>query len=927
MKKLMFVLAAVAGGSMAFGAVARVGSSEFDSVADALASIQGETATTVTMLANESAAVEVPSYVTIDMSPNARITGALTGAGEVTLSADSTGSTYNRWFSEGQLTGFNGTVHLRQGRYEAQHNFSHAGLTVKIDNGAQLSTGGTGEWTCAFVVAGTGWTAEPQFAISKAALRIGNSVTGTISAQEGSVVSVGTYNSNNINLSGKITAPNGLTLICNQSDAVITVSGASNEISSTTVTGAGSVALGHQSAIGHTITVTSGATLNLNDKRPGTGNGYALTCEAGAKLRTSNNNYNSTTAVIKSLTLAGDLTIDKPSNMNNMSLGLGIGQNGADKTTLNLGSHTLKLNNGDSFYFRGTTVTGDGTIEVAANQRVIIYQCATTAADATLKIAGNANIELQNGDSALTVKNLILNGNLAMNGSDARPITVTGTLSGTGSIVNLALADGATIDVSEVPENGVVAQATNALTLGSDVKLAINGEVTEAYELTKDGNTVVATPKTEPEPEPDPDYDADMGGTKYTSITEAVLHVSGGATLKVLRPITLTEPLVLDGLFNGVLDLNGFSLTSSGDGDVVSTLEGSVVTITGKGSIVKEGADYAMTSKGLTTIAATTGTPVIGGIVAAPSRASKVSFAYGYYPETPVKTKIDWTGCVSNAKTPVLSVHHTAEHPSTSIMTEVFNPIQEIDGVLYECEYGGGFNGETELIRMFTYLYTVAEVTMDVSENVTIPYVFNVATESESGIVYARIAKATASGTMNGKPLFSYTPMPADINFQVLPNTGYHNPKVMANGEEVTANASGYYHITAVDGGVNIVVTAEEIPMVPSWINSEDSAAVAKYNTWAQKAGVTDPTTAKKAAFAFNCANTDKAVEDEEAAFVITSIEIVDGVPKVTAKMTNLAGEDYLITPVIKGSATVNGKYNLDQNNPDAKFFKAVIGL
>lgn len=234
---------------------------------------------------------------------------------------------------------------------------------------------------------------------------------------------------------------------------------------------------------------------------------------------------------------------------------------------------------------------------------------------------------------------------------------------------------------------------------------------------------------------------------------------------------------------------------------------------------------------------------------------------------------------------------------------------------------------DTERVLIFTYLYTVAEVTMDVSEHVTIPHVFNVATETESGMMYARIAKATPAGFIKGEQQFSYTPMPADINFQVLPNSGYRNPTVTANGAAVEPAETGYYHITAVDGGVTIVVTAEEIPTVPTWINSEDSAAVAKYNEWATAKGVNDPTAAKKAAFAFNCANTDVAIEEENDAFVITSIEIVDGVPQVTAKLVNLAGEEYNVTPVIKGSATVDGEYTLEQDNASAKFFKAVIDL
>lgn len=923
MKKFLLLAAAIVCGSMSFGEVARIGSTEFDSVADALASIQGETATTITMLANESAAVEVPSYVTIDMSPNARITGALTGSGEVTLSADSTGSTYNQWFTEGQLTGFNGTVHLLKGRYEAQHNFSHAGLTIKIDNGAQLSTGGTGDWTCAFVVAGTGWTAEPQFAISKAALRIGNSVTGPISAQEGSVVSVGTYNSNNITISGKITAPNGLTLICNQSDASITVSGAANDISSATITGAGTVVLGHQSAIGHTITVKSGATLNLNDKRPGTGNGYALTCESGAKLRTSNNNYNSTTAVIKSLTLSGDLTIDKPSNVNNMSLGLGIGQDGADKTTLDLGSHTLKLNNGDSFYFRGTTVTGDGTIEVAANQRVIIYQCATTAADATLKIAGNANIELQGNGGALTVKNLILNGNLAMNNSGDRPITVTGTLSGTGSIVNLALADGATIDVAEIPESGVVAQATNALTLGNDVKLAINGEVTEAYELAKDGNTVVATLKSIET------NAAEVGGVKYETLAEALTHLTGWVELTILKDVTLAETINLDALVKGTINLNGHTITAAGNALAFDIASGANVTIKGSGAIVSESGDYAIqTAAAYLYLNPTGGSPDIGGIIALPAAdtATNPSAIYledGYSPTYPVKFWADWTGKMDNSRTTVINFVDNKTQDGKDVVDFSYDPIKTIDGVVYYAKFYSGFAGGNQLVYRMEYVYQTGPVTISV-EHAAIWYLQGVITDPDTELKYAAFERYVKTGSMmiGGVSVPQYewlAPKDNEITFEVRVADGYQNPVVKANDVVIEKGEDGRYRISPTKTGTAIVVTAEEIPTVPEWIDDTNAELVDAYETWSEKFNVTDPTTAIKDAFALNCANTQEAIAEKAKNFRVV-ITMTDEGPVV-----EIESSDYNVIPVIKGSATVNGEYTKD--NPNAKFFKAVLEL
>lgn len=195
------------------------------------------------------------------------------------------------------------------------------------------------------------------------------------------------------------------------------------------------------------------------------------------------------------------------------------------------------------------------------------------------------------------------------------------------------------------------------------------------------------------------------------------------------------------------------------------------------------------------------------------------------------------------------------------------------------------------------------------------------------GYTGAITAKSNTTLTI-GKVVTTLTETPATATKVVTFGSGCVKDKVivtnlaicLANGTDITEDVT----IEKTNAGITIVKKA---PALPEWINDQSEEQVAAYNTWAEANGVTDPTTAKHEAFAFNCANDDDAIVAEKEAFVITSITIVDGVVTVTAKSTNTASEAFNITPVIKGSATVNGDYNLNQDDEAARFFKAFIEL
>lgn len=413
---------------------------------------------------------------------------------------------------------------------------------------------------------------------------------------------------------------------------------------------------------------------------------------------------------------------------------------------------------------------------------------------------------------------------------------------------------------------------------------------------------------------------AEVNGVKYDSIEEAIAAWNGG-TLTLRADIALTETLEIGTGKYGTLELNGCAITASGEGAAISFASGSEVTITGEGSIAAD-SGCAITSSGLTTISGNGGVPVIGGAKVTMGSASKLTVDEAFVPETPLVVDYDWTGTFMNSTMPRLAVAHTDEVGFSSRVSYTFNPIKEVDGVLYAATMSGGAGTGSEHIFMVDYCYTVNEVTIAL-EHATIPYVFGVETDTSNGKMY----------TLNQKVMMvmgnlQYTTVtPEDISFKVEVESGYQDPTVIANEETIAANANGYYHIRPGATGTAIVVTAEEIPTVPDWIDDTNDELVDAYETWSEKFNVTDPTTAKMAAFAFNCENTDAAIEAENDAFVITSIEIVDGVPQITAKLINLAGEEYNVTPVIKGSATVNGEYTLEKDNASTKFFKAVLEL
>ena len=108
------------------------------------------------------------------------------------------------------------------------------------------------------------------------------------------------------------------------------------------------------------------------------------------------------------------------------------------------------------------------------------------------------------------------------------------------------------------------------------------------------------------------------------------------------------------------------------------------------------------------------------------------------------------------------------------------------------------------------------------------------------------------------------------------------------------------------------------------------NADASKFATWCQGKAIEGGASvgaagaeAKLDAFLLNCANDETAVEAAKEAFKIPEITVnADGSVTVTSPEGTYNG-----TVTIKGSATVDGKYELDADNAEAKFFKAILSL
>lgn len=428
-------------------------------------------------------------------------------------------------------------------------------------------------------------------------------VTGTGTLNLVSAVTAAGAGTLNVTLagSGKLTK-NG--------EGTLTISKTNNGFSGGVTVAAGTVVAGAANAFGTgMLTVENGAEAQIVNNTTA----YDVTLNGGTlKCKGVNDAHGK---LVKSLTLGADSVMEWMTGGGQL---IGIGANNL-ACTLALANRKLTMRvNGkaqyDRVYLDKVTISSAGTLEVTQG-RFFVHCSKPDLSECKLVIGVNATIEVAGEiqDKTLTIKDLVYNGTVAPNSSDTAVLKVTGTYEGTGSYPNLTLTDGVTINVSAMPQDGVVAKA-GSLTATGSYNLTIGGVASDDYTLAVVDNTLVATEK--------PLTVATLWSTPFTTLEAAIAQAKEMAIgmgqedeNALLKDIVLTVP------FTAQLP-DGYELVFS---DTDDRLHIQAVT-TAAQYIVISPRNYV--TEWTTYVAARAESPVAAGITFAVKAADEIYAAY-----------------------------------------------------------------------------------------------------------------------------------------------------------------------------------------------------------------------------------------------------------------------------------------------------------
>lgn len=176
----------------------------YDTIASALADVQ-EGENVITLYAQIDESVTLPANVTVEATPDCKITGTISGSGTYSIALAQSNSTagINSLFTSEQLAGFTGTVLMTKGRFEfntAQVSLIPSAVTLATSNQGKIYLG-SGEWNNHFVLAGNGWTGDSGYKMGPVALRVDGATFGESASIQAVVESdvvpaIGVYNTN-----------------------------------------------------------------------------------------------------------------------------------------------------------------------------------------------------------------------------------------------------------------------------------------------------------------------------------------------------------------------------------------------------------------------------------------------------------------------------------------------------------------------------------------------------------------------------------------------------------------------------------------------------------------------------------------------------------------------------------------------------------
>ena len=226
------------------------------------------------------------------------------------------------------------------------------------------------------------------------------------------------------------------------------------------------------------IRVKGGAALDANNSTSGQygSDKNKVILEESAKFYTSISQSDYKTSAFTKLTLEGDATVDATDG------NIAISQHyNYDYTQIALGDYTLTKTGNNEFFLSAVQITGSGVFDVRNGAIVITSSYFNTRPsqmlNGTLRVAEGAYLKFNDytgsaaGGGVLTVKNLELNGTVTRASATYSTLTVTGSVSGTGTTPMLTLAAAATLKPKSITGGLTV---TESLTLNGAVNVDLS---------------------------------------------------------------------------------------------------------------------------------------------------------------------------------------------------------------------------------------------------------------------------------------------------------------------------------------------------------------------------------------------------------------------------------------------------------------------
>lgn len=413
-------------------------------------------------------------------------------------------------------------------------------------------------------VAAIGGTEYPTLAAAVAAATAGDTITllancgGAVELTKDVVLSCVL----DVDVSAVISGTGALT---KAGSGTLTLSG-ENTFSGAVTVSEGVLKRGHNTAFGdaaNRVTVSAGATLDMNNF---TNREYPVTLAgAGAEGRPYALTTSSGSLQGNNILLSDDATIGAAGAFN-----LGKDSVGA---TITLDGHTLSYVG--TITAKNINYGGEGRVKIVSG-RYTAYQWNNNGANATLEIcAGATYASAVDSDSRCTFRNVINNGTIAMN--ETRLLRATGTYTGTGTVNNLVLANGAT---------NLVASTAGFMATGRFVQ---EGDLTVDLSALQVGEGAEVTVVTAP------------AETAYKVLQVSIVGAEGlwvgSATAGVLKALQVPALATVDGV--GYTSVAA-AFAAAADGKTVSLLYFSSEPIVVTGNVTVEAAEGAALSGTIT---------------------------------------------------------------------------------------------------------------------------------------------------------------------------------------------------------------------------------------------------------------------------------------------------------------------------------------